>query len=149
MREIKMLERLQWKNMPDRSIYKDAERDAASDADFEEALELDSLASDDEDSHYRHDDSDVDSFFGSDISSDAQVDWLDIYYSWTALHIAARWGHDAIANLLLDHGAGVNHLARGLCDCCFAYDWTRKQPRFLSRPTPSWTPLHTAICSGN
>lgn len=93
-RRSRMLQRLHWKNMHDRSIYKDAERDAASDADFEEALELDSLASDDEDSNYHHDDdegadSDVDSFFGSDVSSDAQVDWLDVYYSWTPLHIAA------------------------------------------------------------
>lgn len=128
-RRSRTLTRLCLKDFYAQKLITVPERDAESDADFT-----------DEDSNYSSGDQDSD--------SDAEVDWRDIY-SWTPLHIAAYWGHDDIANLLLGHGAGVNHLARGFCECCFAHDWTRQRPRRLRRPTPSWSPLHTAICNGN
>ncbi|KAH9906357.1 ankyrin [Xylariomycetidae sp. FL2044] len=67
---------------------------------------------------------------------------------WTPLHVAARWGHNGIIDLLLQHGANLEPLSRGFCDCTFPSYLLRQIPG-LNRQNPLWTPLHTAICHGN
>ena len=66
---------------------------------------------------------------------------------WTPLHAAAKYGFIEIVKLLLDYGADINALARGYCGCSYPVD---SLPKFNKTPVvPLWTPLHTAICSGN
>ncbi len=36
---------------------------------------------------------------------------------YTALHLAAKEGHDEVAAMLLDHGAFVDSLSRFICGC--------------------------------
>lgn len=148
-----------WVGMPaDPPLNPDLRQEwAARKADYQEADDLDSL---------KDDDSDSDSDPGADAASTASNDepstsrinydadrkitaWTRPY-EWSPLHIAARWGHDQIIELLLDGGADVNVDSCGYCDCIYPTHWTRS-----SRTTPthaldqtSWSPLHTAICHG-
>ncbi|RYO89283.1 hypothetical protein DL762_003306 [Monosporascus cannonballus] len=70
-------------------------------------------------------------------------------YFWTPLHIAARWGHDELAELLLNHGANIQALSRGLCECFYPTDRLPK-PKYRRKAVfPLWMPLHTAICHGH
>ncbi len=70
---------------------------------------------------------------------------------YTALHLAAREGHDGVASMLLDHGALVDSLSRLMCGCCpllslwqtlSCEPWNNDEAESRSR-----TPLHLAICS--
>lgn len=121
-----------------------------------EAHELDSV--EDQDTDSESDSSDEDSHFGYDVEEyhdifdDNYIDpVLDDHgeCSWSPLHIAARWGNCEIAALLLDHGAKIDAMAKGFCDCVAAHDSTRKGPLDYGQRLPRWTPLHTAICHGN
>ncbi|OTB00156.1 hypothetical protein M426DRAFT_324475 [Hypoxylon sp. CI-4A] len=109
------------------------------------------LFPDDEDDEDMDDDDDDDELyytqrdtrgFGFEDSGD-----LASKYYWTPLHIAARWGHNEIVDLLLKHGADIHALSRGFCECGLP----KEEPRYYltNSTTPLWYPLHSAICNGN
>lgn len=123
------------------------EKDMADDnSDQLEAIRLESVPGDLSDSNSESDTNWSDSEI--DFSSDDEDGVLAENYFWRPLHIAARWGHNDIATLLLDHGADVDSFSRGFCDCVFPNHWTQKRVPGPRRQTPIWTPLHTAICHG-
>ncbi|KAK3900999.1 ankyrin repeat-containing domain protein [Staphylotrichum tortipilum] len=64
-----------------------------------------------------------------------------------AIHLAARGGHDEVAELLLRHGADVNASSERFCACTPLYGLLNA----LENPDPAadrptWLPLHVAIC---
>ncbi|RYP90212.1 hypothetical protein DL770_003675 [Monosporascus sp. CRB-9-2] len=70
-------------------------------------------------------------------------------YFWTPLHIAARWGHDELVELLLNHGANIHALSRGFCECLYPM-YRLPKPKYRRKAVvPLWMPLHTAICHGH
>jgi ankyrin repeat protein len=67
--------------------------------------------------------------------------------TYTALHLAARGGHDEVIKLLVRHGAGTNISSEYFCACTPLYGLLNA----LEHPEPEtdihpWTPLHVAIC---
>ncbi|KAL2156693.1 hypothetical protein VTH82DRAFT_1438 [Thermothelomyces myriococcoides] len=67
--------------------------------------------------------------------------------SYTAVHLAARGGHDEVLKLLLAKGAAINIGSRHFCACTPQYGLLNA----LESPDPNaddprWTPLHVAIC---
>lgn len=57
------------------------------------------------------------------------------------LHVAARFGQDAVVQWLLKNGARIESLAQSLCGCNASLIDLSWEPR--------WTPLHLAICNDN
>ncbi|KAK3988800.1 ankyrin repeat-containing domain protein, partial [Cladorrhinum sp. PSN332] len=68
---------------------------------------------------------------------------------YTALHIAAKEGHDDIIDILLDHHANVESNSVFFCNCPPQTSvWhSLEDPHFNLNGPPRWTPLHVAICS--
>lgn len=66
---------------------------------------------------------------------------------FSALHLAARGGHDQIIRLLLSHGARANAPSERFCACTplrgLLNDLENPQD---DAELPRWSPLHTAIC---
>lgn len=125
---------------------------AARKADYQEAEDLDSLKGHDSDSDAESDTGSTtsDSEPVSDVhyDSDRKINAWERQYEWAPLHIAVRWGHDEIVELLLDSGADIEASSCGFCDCVYPTHWTSSQGTTpvdaLDRT--SWSPLHTAIC---
>ncbi|KAH8668698.1 ankyrin repeat-containing domain protein [Xylariales sp. PMI_506] len=69
---------------------------------------------------------------------------------WFPLHAASYSGHDDVVTLLISRGAKVDYLSYGFCRCDRLYSLGSNRispfPRIMS---PSWTPLHTALCGQN
>lgn len=143
---------------PQPEIIYERPREESCNADLNEAWELDSLRNGEGEPIYvlrerwkRGHNSERYAYENTWYSPPEDAPWS----RWTALHVAARWGHDEIATLLLDHGADVNASSHGLCDCIFPVERTnmgetaymRRSPRMPD--FPNWLPLHTAICHGN
>ncbi|KAH8899113.1 ankyrin [Thozetella sp. PMI_491] len=71
------------------------------------------------------------------------------------LHWAAMGGHEAVALVLLDHGADIDAPSHKACDCTVlpgsAQPSWRDRMILMEDPTElkhvRWTPLHSAICS--
>lgn len=127
---------------------------------YQEAEDLDSLRSDDLNMN-RDSDTDSDPDSASDIFSedeivprlphDADHSMVDLrrQYAWTPLHVAARWGHNEIVELLLDHGANIGSESCGYCDCAHPTDRVKYDGfRTLAIDVTNWSPLHTAVCHG-
>ncbi len=67
-------------------------------------------------------------------------------YYWTPLHVAASHGYDELIEVLLNYGANIHALSRGLCTCSYP----TPHQKFVKKPVyPLWMPLHTAICYGH
>lgn len=66
----------------------------------------------------------------------------------TMLHLASKYGHKDVVEILLDHHADIDTLAQGLCRC---NDELRRVAHRTgaSFSGTSWTPLHLAICRGH
>ncbi|RYP02869.1 hypothetical protein DL764_005554 [Monosporascus ibericus] len=70
-------------------------------------------------------------------------------YFWTPLHIAARWGHDELVEVLLNHGANIHALSREFCERPHPMHRLPK-PKYRREAVISlWTPLRIAICHGH
>jgi len=67
--------------------------------------------------------------------------------SYTALSVAARYGHRSVAEWLLNHGADIHSPACKYCDC--RYVCSHPQNVIDTHPMPGWHPLHTAMCNGS
>ncbi|KAG7286208.1 hypothetical protein NEMBOFW57_008514 [Staphylotrichum longicolle] len=67
------------------------------------------------------------------------------------IHVAAKHGHVDIVWWLLDHGAKLDALSQGYCDCPAFFPRLIRDPvqRAALPLTPLWSPLHTAVCYGN
>ncbi|KAK3312803.1 hypothetical protein B0H66DRAFT_631605 [Apodospora peruviana] len=77
-----------------------------------------------------------------------------IHWHWAAIHLAAHRGDNEMIAILLDHGADINALSVGLCDCALPNKSTSPYDNDENSVTPErghplWTPLHIAICSGH
>ncbi|KAK7960536.1 dil and ankyrin domain-containing protein [Apiospora saccharicola] len=77
--------------------------------------------------------------------------WLHREYG-TPLHFAAKAGRDDIVAALLDAGANVHAVSRGVCNCRI-HGTSEEGPVDPSGddifPLPHWLPLHHAICQGH
>lgn len=74
--------------------------------------------------------------------------------TYTALHIAAREGHNKVVNALLDRGADIGMSSRNFCRCHIQglSLWESHLKHLDSNvrvvlPLGVWPPLHVAICS--
>ncbi|KAK4149947.1 hypothetical protein C8A00DRAFT_18441 [Chaetomidium leptoderma] len=91
----------------------------------------------------------------SDLESDLESDY--VFREYTALHLAAKEGHNDIVSILLDHGALVDSLSRYFCGCalpCSLWQTLLESGRnnlgleMVPLLDPgNRTPLHVAICS--
>ncbi|KAL2192866.1 ankyrin repeat-containing domain protein [Corynascus similis CBS 632.67] len=67
--------------------------------------------------------------------------------SYTAMHLAARGGHDEVLKMLLSRGAAINVRSRHFCACTPQYGLLNAlESPDESAEDPRWTPLHIAIC---
>ncbi|RYP59672.1 hypothetical protein DL769_008436 [Monosporascus sp. CRB-8-3] len=122
--------------------------------------EYDSTDYDDDDDESDEDPDDISDTYESESESesDNDSDNEDIsdgdltftrQYFWTPLHIAARWGHDELVELLLNNGANLHALSRGFCECLYPM-YRLPKPKYRRKAViPLWMPLHTAICYGH
>ncbi|KAH7035564.1 ankyrin repeat-containing domain protein [Microdochium trichocladiopsis] len=95
----------------------------------------------------------VDEFEDPSDTEDERGDWeysvgtVTTKTKWSALHLAAAYGHGDIVDLLLDNGADIEAEAFGLCTC----GQRSKSSRYIflfPDPDPTWSALHIAICQG-
>lgn len=122
-------------------------------AEYQEAEDLDSLKGHDSDAESNtglatSDPEPVFNHLRVRYHSDRKIISRAQEYGWAPLHIAARWGHDEIVELLLDNGADIEAASCGYCDCIYPTDRARN---FGATPLEAlnrtgWLPLHTAIC---
>ncbi|KAK8109090.1 hypothetical protein PG984_014891 [Apiospora sp. TS-2023a] len=77
-------------------------------------------------------------------------DMRDVKEYGTPLHFAAKAGYNDIVAALLDAGANVHAVSRGLCKCRFHHTLQLTdndgEPEV---PLPNWLPLHHAVCHGH
>ncbi|KAH8196406.1 hypothetical protein TruAng_009422 [Truncatella angustata] len=64
-------------------------------------------------------------------------------YFWFPLHAAAKAGSHKIVKLLISYGALLDPPSHRFCVC---QSWDEE---LTYKTTQRWTPLHTALCSGN
>ncbi|KAK4222819.1 hypothetical protein QBC38DRAFT_489022 [Podospora fimiseda] len=87
--------------------------------------------------------------FHSDEDDEEEDEGASVVRKHTALHIAAKEGHDDLIKILLDRGADIESSSAFFCNCPpEASQWhILEDPGFNLNGPPSWTPLHVAICS--
>ncbi|RYP25616.1 hypothetical protein DL767_008327 [Monosporascus sp. MG133] len=94
----------------DDGIFEDEYGSADYDSDDDESDEDPDDISDTYESESESE-SDNDSDNDNEDISDGDLTFTRQYF-WTPLHIAARWGHDELVELLLNHGANIHALAQ-------------------------------------
>lgn len=97
------------------------------------------------------------------------IDSWNVVFDWdplslfTPLALAAALGHDSMVAFLLDHGADIEKLGKGLCTCAdgqnivelrFPPDQYRggwDDPEYIMEDENgfAWSPLHFALCRGH
>lgn len=115
--------------------------DALGDTEFTAYMDED----DEDDDSISDSDADSSTLGHSDRQRDVEL-WAD--RNFTALHLAARGGHDEVIEVLLENGASINSPSSRLCRCTRAVGLLNamESPEHEAH-LPRWTPLHMAICS--